>query len=82
MIVEMLRIIESTNDLSYDDATMEIYECYSTFDGVFMELKMIDIEIAHQSLQHWMNYLRGPDRKPTIDYIGVLRFTVSLIEGA
>eukprot|EP01006_Ploeotia_vitrea_P033585 TRINITY_DN65592_c10_g4_i1.p1 TRINITY_DN65592_c10_g4~~TRINITY_DN65592_c10_g4_i1.p1 ORF type:complete len:327 (+),score=4.66 TRINITY_DN65592_c10_g4_i1:82-1062(+) len=83
MVAELLTAIETVrpnNNYYYNKSEMEIYLIFSSFDIPFSELKRLNIENAYHCYKHWMSYLKGPPKKPTVNNMGILDVTLHLLK--
>ena len=79
IIADILKIVES----NYNHANLDEDMCllFSQFEPPFVEMKELDIEIAHQNLLSWTLFLSGPKVKPTKSKRGRLSNAIKFLEG-
>ncbi|RHY34105.1 hypothetical protein DYB32_001141 [Aphanomyces invadans] len=69
VVTEMLHIIE--DDDAEEGEMRLVMDVFPSFADMFGQLKSNDPEYAAQCHKHYMEYLRGPPNRPTVDASGL-----------
>ncbi|KAL7693633.1 hypothetical protein Plhal304r1_c003g0010341 [Plasmopara halstedii] len=67
---KMLDIIES--DDSEDGEMLLVMSVFPSFSDIFEQIRKSDLEYAKHSMGHYIQYVKGPKNRPTVDNSGLM----------
>lgn len=77
IISDMQKIIEKK--ISQSDAQLRLSLLFSEFEVPFEYMKSLNIETAYVNLISWIEFLKGPPKRPTSNRSGGLELAISFL---
>ncbi|TDH69218.1 hypothetical protein CCR75_004400 [Bremia lactucae] len=75
---QMLEIIES--DDSEDGEILLVLTVFPSFSDIFEQIRKNNLEHANHCMGHFIQYLKGPTNRPTVDTSGLLPVILSFLD--
>ncbi|CAH0487495.1 unnamed protein product [Peronospora farinosa] len=75
---KMLEIVES--DDPEEGAMLLIMSVFPSFSDSFEQIRRNDSEYASHSMCHYIQYMKGPKNRPTVDHSGLLPIILGFLE--
>ncbi|RLN50806.1 hypothetical protein BBJ29_002304 [Phytophthora kernoviae] len=75
---KMLEIVES--DDPEEGEMLLIMSVFPSFSDIFEQIRRSDAEYAKHSMDHFMQYMKGPKNRPTVDTSGLLPVILGFLE--
>ncbi|KAG7400694.1 hypothetical protein PHYBOEH_004741 [Phytophthora boehmeriae] len=75
---KMLEIVES--DDPEEGEMLLIMSVFPSFSDIFEQIRRSDAEYAKHSMDHFMQYMKGPKNRPTVDTCGLLPVILGFLE--
>ncbi|OWZ07488.1 hypothetical protein PHMEG_00020113 [Phytophthora megakarya] len=75
---KMLEIIES--DDPEEGEMLLIMSVFPSFSDIFEQIRRNDSEYAQHSMDHFIQYVNGPNNRPTVDHSGLMPVILSFLE--
>lgn len=74
----MLDIVES--DDPEEGEMLLIMSVFPSFSDIFEQIRRSDSEYAKHSMGHFIQYMKGPKNRPTVDHSGLLPVILGFLE--
>ncbi|KAH7474072.1 hypothetical protein PRIC1_014386 [Phytophthora ramorum] len=74
----MLEIVES--DDPEEGEMLLIMSVFPSFSDIFEQIRRSDSEYAKHSMGHFIQYMKGPKNRPTVDHSGLLPVILGFLE--
>ncbi|KAL3669648.1 hypothetical protein V7S43_005032 [Phytophthora oleae] len=75
---KMLEIVE--NDDPEEGEMLLIMSVFPSFSDIFEQIRRSDLEYAKHSMGHFIQYVKGPKNRPTVDESGLMPVILGFLE--
>jgi hypothetical protein len=78
MISDMQKVVEKR--ITTSDAELRLSLLFSEFEGPYAYMKSLDIQTAYVNLMSWIQFIKGPPKRPTLNPSGSLNLVIDFLK--